>query len=88
MIKRSIAIDGHRTSIALEAEYWRVVEAMATARGESLARFVARLDAERVAEGPVRGLASYLRLAALAAALQGEPALQGLAVDPQPSAPD
>ncbi|MEO1015235.1 MAG: ribbon-helix-helix domain-containing protein [Pseudomonadota bacterium] len=69
MIKRSIAIDGHRTSIALEAEFWSVIDALAAARGESLASFVGRLDSARVSEGPTCGLASYLRVAALKAAL-------------------
>jgi predicted DNA-binding ribbon-helix-helix protein len=60
--KRSLQLAGHRTSIALEEEFWRVLEEMAAARGQSLAGLVLRIDAER-GESP---LASACRLAALA----------------------
>jgi predicted DNA-binding ribbon-helix-helix protein len=61
--KRSFTLSGHRTSVALEAEFWAVLEAEAMRGGQSLAAFVARTDAKR-AERP---LASALRLVALAA---------------------
>ncbi|MBI1393093.1 MAG: aryl-sulfate sulfotransferase [Alphaproteobacteria bacterium] len=71
MIKKSIAIAGHRTSIALEAEFWRAIEELAAREGLTLAAFVARLDEARVKDGPTSGLASYLRVAALKAAGAG-----------------
>lgn len=58
--KRSFSLAGHRTSVALEAEFWVVLEA--EAKGSSLAALVAKIDAAR---GP-RPLASALRLHALA----------------------
>ncbi len=61
--KRSFTLSGHRTSVALETEFWAVLEAEAMRGGQSLAAFVARTDAKR-AERP---LASALRLVALAA---------------------
>lgn len=60
--KRSLSLAGHRTSLALEPEFWRVLEAMAAARGCSLAAAVAEIDRARGA----RPLASACRLAALA----------------------
>ena len=60
--KRSVLLSGHATSIALEPEFWAVLEAMAQAEGASLAGLIARLDAER--QG--RPLASACRVAALA----------------------
>jgi predicted DNA-binding ribbon-helix-helix protein len=60
--KRSLQLAGHRTSIALEPEFWAVLEAMAKARGGSLAGLVLRIDAER----GERPLASACRVAALA----------------------
>jgi predicted DNA-binding ribbon-helix-helix protein len=60
--KRSLQLSGHATSIALEPEFWAVLEAMAKAEGLSLAGLIARLDAERAG----RPLASACRLAALA----------------------
>jgi predicted DNA-binding ribbon-helix-helix protein len=61
--KRSLVLAGHATSLALEPEFWAVLEALATARGLSLAALIAAIDAARGA----RPLASACRLAALAA---------------------
>ncbi len=61
--KRSFTLSGHRTSVALEAEFWAVIVGCAQNEGKSLAALVAQIDAGR---GP-RPLASALRLYALAA---------------------
>ena len=66
--KRSFSLSGHRTSVALEDEFWAVLEAEASRRSLSMAAFVARIDAARGA----RPLASALRLHALASAKSGE----------------
>jgi predicted DNA-binding ribbon-helix-helix protein len=60
--KRSLTLAGHSTSLALEPEFWTVLDAMAEAERRSLAALVADLDKTR-AERP---LASACRLAALA----------------------
>ncbi len=62
--KRSFSLSGHRTSIALEPEFWAVLEREAAHGGQSLAAFVAHIDKLR----GTRPLASALRLHALAAA--------------------
>ncbi len=64
LAKRSFSLAGHRTSVALEAEFWAVIEAEAKKQALSMAGFVARIDAAR----GERPLASALRLTALAAA--------------------
>jgi predicted DNA-binding ribbon-helix-helix protein len=61
--KRSFTLSGHRTSVALEAEFWAVIDQSAQREGKSLAALVAQIDANRGA----RPLASALRLYALAA---------------------
>ena len=61
LAKRSLSLAGHRTSLALEPEFWRVLEALAAARSLSVAGLVAAIDADRGA----RPLASACRLAAL-----------------------
>ncbi len=66
--KRSVLLAGHATSIALEPEFWAVLDAMAQARNQSLARLIITLDDAR----GERPLASACRLAALAFA-QGHP---------------
>jgi predicted DNA-binding ribbon-helix-helix protein len=61
--KRSFSLAGHRTSVALEVEFWAVIDAEAKRTGKSLAAFVSDIDARR----GTNPLASALRLAALAA---------------------
>jgi predicted DNA-binding ribbon-helix-helix protein len=63
--KRSFSIAGHRTSVALEPEFWAALESEARKEGMALAVLVARVDKER--EG--RNLASALRVHVLARAL-------------------
>lgn len=60
--KRSVLLAGHATSIALEPEFWTVIDDMARARGLSLAGLVLDIDAGR----GDRPLASACRVAALA----------------------
>lgn len=59
--KRSFSLSGHRTSVALEAEFWAVIDQRAQRDGMSLAALVAKIDASR----GDRPLASALRLFAL-----------------------
>jgi predicted DNA-binding ribbon-helix-helix protein len=61
--KRSVTIAGHRTSVALEQEFWAILKREAEASNLSFAAFVAHIDRERGS----RPLASALRLHALAA---------------------
>lgn len=60
--KRSIQLSGHSTSLALEPEFWAVLDEMAAARGSSLAAVINGVDQTRGA----RPLASACRVAALA----------------------
>jgi len=59
--KRSLTVAGHATSLALEPEFWAVLDEIAAARGLSLAGLIAVLDLSRAD----RPLASACRLAAL-----------------------
>jgi len=63
LIKRSYRLAGHATSVALEAEFWAGLEALAQENGQSLAALVVSVDEARAAQG--LPLASALRLAAL-----------------------
>lgn len=64
--KRSFSLSRHRTSVALETEFWAVLEKDADGTGKSLASLVGEIDAKR----GMRPLASALRVHALAAALR------------------
>ncbi len=61
--KRSFRLAGHRTSVALEPDFWGALEAIAAREGTSLAALVARVDAGRA--DPTLPLASALRVLAL-----------------------
>ena len=60
--KRSLSLSGHRTSIALEPEFWAALAALAAAENLTLGGLVTRIDAARAPERP---LASALRVYAL-----------------------
>jgi predicted DNA-binding ribbon-helix-helix protein len=61
LIKRSVSLDGHATSVALEAEFWTALEANARLRRLSLAGLIGEIDSQR----GDRPLASALRVWAL-----------------------
>jgi predicted DNA-binding ribbon-helix-helix protein len=63
--KRSFSIAGHRTSVALEPEFWRALDGAARDERMHLAALVARVDTTR----GQRPLASALRVYALMRAL-------------------
>lgn len=63
--KRSMTIAGHRTSLALEPEFWDVLEECAKARGVSLPKLIESIDEARAASHPDRALASAARVHAL-----------------------
>lgn len=59
--KRSINLAGHATSLALEPEFWAVLQAAAAADAISIAGLIQRIDAGR----GERPLASACRVFAL-----------------------
>jgi predicted DNA-binding ribbon-helix-helix protein len=62
LIKRSVTLGGHATSVALETEFWAVLSGYAQATNQSLAGLVGTIDSAR---GTIP-LASALRVFALA----------------------
>ncbi|GAN00399.1 hypothetical protein U91I_04065 [alpha proteobacterium U9-1i] len=60
--KRSMRIAGHRTSLALEIEFWEALEKVARARGLSLPQMIASIDEGRAKDGPDASLASAVRV--------------------------
>jgi len=60
--KRSVTLSGHATSVALEVEFWTVLDVIAAETGLSQAGLMKRID-ERRGRTP---LASACRLLALA----------------------
>lgn len=62
LIKRSLSLSGHRTSIALEQAFWDELDRIAVEQSQSRAALVAAVDATRE---PGSNLASALRLLVL-----------------------
>ncbi len=63
--KRSVTIDGHRTSVSLEAAFWEALSALARARGLSVQALVAEIDHGRAGHN----LSSAIRVHVLEDAL-------------------
>lgn len=59
LVKRSLSLHGHRTSLALEREFWDVVDTHIKNEKRSLAGLIAEIDDSRDPEDP---LSSAVRL--------------------------
>jgi predicted DNA-binding ribbon-helix-helix protein len=58
-IKHSLTLQGHRTSVTLEAEFWQAFRTIAQEKGIALNALAAQVDAGRA---PETGLASAIRV--------------------------
>ena len=54
MRKRSISLNGHRTSIALEPEFWTALERFAKSDDRSLPSLISEIDQARLDRAPSR----------------------------------
>ncbi|MCC5999805.1 MAG: ribbon-helix-helix domain-containing protein [Pararhodobacter sp.] len=59
--KHSLTLQGHRTSVSLEAEFWQAFRALARRRGQPINALASEIDAARGDQG----LASAIRVAVL-----------------------
>ena len=64
VVKRSVSIAGHRTSVSLEAPFWTELHEIARQRGRSAQALIAEIDAGRAAG---QNLSSAIRVFVLAA---------------------
>jgi predicted DNA-binding ribbon-helix-helix protein len=60
--KRSMRIAGHRTSLALEPQFWSALERIARERGASMPLLIASIDERRGKDAPEASLASAVRV--------------------------
>lgn len=63
IVKRSVAVAGHRTSVSLEGPFWDELQAIARERGCSAQALIAEIDAGRAGQN----LSSAIRVFVLAA---------------------
>ena len=77
MIKKSMTIRGHRTSISLEAPFWAYLQTIAASRGLAVSALVAEIDDQRsellMAGEDTGGLSSMIRVYLLEMALNRTP---------------
>jgi predicted DNA-binding ribbon-helix-helix protein len=62
VVKRSIVIAGHRTSISLEDTFWKALKDIAKMRGETLSDIVAAIDDARQDGNSNGNLSSAIRV--------------------------
>ena len=63
-VKRSLTLQGHRTSVSLEAAFWEAFRRIAAEEGRSINALAAEIDAARTPPG---SLASAIRVYVLKA---------------------
>jgi predicted DNA-binding ribbon-helix-helix protein len=67
LVKRSVRIAGHATSVSLEGAFWKALGEIAAGRGLSVSALLTLIDAERQGN-----LASAIRVFVLASCRNGE----------------
>ncbi len=72
IVKHSVVIAGHRTSVSLEDAFWRALKDIAAQESVSLAALIARVDAGR----GEANLSSALRVFVLERAIEAHPRLE------------
>ncbi len=80
VIKRSVAIAGHRTSVSLEEAFWEGLREVADREGVSVQALVGRIDAGRGEQN----LSSAIRVFVLQKVRESAKRHDG----PEPTAPD
>lgn len=68
VVKRSVMIAGHRTSVSLEDPFWQALTALAEGEGRSVQSLIGAIDAGRGEQN----LSSAIRVHVLDAALKGK----------------
>jgi predicted DNA-binding ribbon-helix-helix protein len=60
VVKRSVAIAGHATSVSLEAPFWDALRAIAAEEGLSVQALIGRIDAGRGAQNLSSAIRVYV----------------------------
>ncbi len=62
MIKKTLNIDGHSTSVALEAEFWQALDKIQQQQNKSRSEIIKEIDHWRLQRKPMPNLASAIRI--------------------------
>ncbi len=69
MIKRSVVVQGHATSVRLEPEFWQFIDSYCLAHDTSLSKLIITIEKQQKEPG---NLASQLRIFCLKQAMREE----------------
>ena len=84
VVKRSIVIDGHKTSVSLEDAFWRDLKNIAHFQQATLSELVARIDQTRKQSN----LSSAIRLFVLEHFRHGDKPMEGAEADRAAASPE
>jgi len=84
VVKRSIVIDGHKTSVSLEDAFWRDLKNIAHFQQATLSELVARIDQTRKQSN----LSSAIRLFVLEHFRHGDKRMEGAEADRAAAGPE
>jgi predicted DNA-binding ribbon-helix-helix protein len=62
VIKRSIVIAGHKTSVSIEDAFWTALKEIAQSRQQSLAELIGSIDGTRQTGSSTANLSSAIRV--------------------------
>ncbi len=62
IIKKSVDLFGHQTSVSMEAEFWAALKEIATKEGKSVRQIILDVDTKRLQEGSLYNLSGSLRV--------------------------
>jgi predicted DNA-binding ribbon-helix-helix protein len=62
VIKRSIVIAGHKTSVSIEDAFWTALKEIAQSRQQSLAELIGSIDGARQSGNSTANLSSAIRV--------------------------
>lgn len=62
VVKRSVMIAGHASSVTIEEPFWKAFKALAKAQNKSINQLVTELDDARPQDGSGANLSSAIRL--------------------------
>lgn len=62
IIKKSVDLFGHQTSVSMEEEFWAALKEIAAKEGKSVRQIILDVDTKRLQEGSVYNLSGSLRV--------------------------
>ncbi|MBX3487505.1 MAG: ribbon-helix-helix domain-containing protein [Candidatus Paracaedibacteraceae bacterium] len=62
IVKKSVDLFGHQTSVSMEAEFWDTLKSIASEQNKSIRQIILDVDTKRLQEGSTYNLSGSLRV--------------------------